>query len=219
MENIKMKNMLELKMTLQTYKKQYYELNKNLKMVKTLSEKKKITQDMILLQININKVLGIMEETSTVNQEKLLNFLVRYLTRQEQRQYALLDEVIEDDYNLAVATNTYPRNIYGKRYQIIATEEDIERMKTESKPGKLGGDTDNIKDYLSHCRNKFICLKKNDEYTILEEGYLKDELSDFPYLIYVAEEIVDSKLGESFITLQDCFNRLLETNYTKKKNK
>ena len=152
-------------------------------------ERKKLKNELKAIQSKIQRCIDIFESATTFEKGIFLDFLPKYLSLKEKEVYVLIDDVVEDDFGMSLATGryqkrliygdllndigmsaamgVYPIDLFSKKYNIVATVHNKKRLENQGKDGSCGGDTDDIKDYLSVCKDgRYLCLRDESFYTL-----------------------------------------------------
>lgn len=223
MPNETFKNTQDIKKYLEICSAQYDMIDKYIKNSSISffsAERKKLKKQLKEINSNIKIAVKKLESCTIFERNSFLQFLKEYLTLIEGEKYVLLDNVQEDDFLMAYATNTYPLNLFSNYYNIITTTSNAEKLKMAKKHGMTGGDTDDIKDFLSVCENrKYICLEKTDNYSLLDGTTLNKDFSAYPYLLNLAYELIDLKLERSELSDKERLNFILSKLQENKKTK
>ncbi|MDE6292519.1 MAG: hypothetical protein K2L98_02430, partial [Bacilli bacterium] len=152
----------------------------------------------------------VLERYTVFEKEMFLKFLTKYLSLKEGEVYVLMDNVVEDDFAMAVATKTYPLNVFSVQYNIVTSVHNKFALESQGSHGSCGGTTDNITDYLLGCADgKFVCLKNCSVYSLLAGTKLRKCFSKYPYMRDLAFELVDLKLQNPFISDDERLNKVL----------
>lgn len=178
--------------------------------------KKEIKEHLKKIRKNIKTCYAMLEEYTTFAKDLLLPFLKYYLSLKEGEKYGLLYDVEEFDYTMALATKTFPLNLFGGNYNIITTDSNCKIL--EESKDSIFGDTDDIEDFLDNCPDfKYLCLEDNSSYTLLEGMNLAEDFKKYPYLYDLANELIDIKLNDPSISdrerLDIVLNELKEKKY------
>lgn len=184
------------------------------------TRKKELKSRLKQLRVNMSASQDLFEKYTTFDSDIFLPFLVSYLSLKENEQYALIEDIEEDNFALAIATDTYPFNLFGECYNVITTVSNEEKINKQESFGMCFGDTDDIDDFLSVCEDKkYICLQSYDEYTLLDGINLDSDFNKYPYLLDLAYELVDLKLSNPDLGDKDRLNAMLSKAQTYRKKK
>lgn len=165
------KSVSDIKLYLELCYEQYDKINKYMKNSSLgfwSSERKEAKKQLRQIKLNIKSTLAELESLSTFDSASFLLFLKDYLSIVEGEKYVLLDNVQEDNFTMAIATHTYPLNLFSNYYNIITTVSNAEELQMQKDYGMTGGDTDDIGEFLSVCDDeKYICLEDDESYSLL----------------------------------------------------
>ncbi len=203
-------------------------------------ERKELKEQLATIKAKIQRCLGIFEDATTFEKDVFLKFLAKYLSLKEREVYVLMDEVVEDDFGMAVATGryhksliygslldnsymavamgVYPLDLFSKKYNIVASIHNKKRLENQGSTGSCGGHTDDIKDYLSVCKDgKYLCLRDDAFYSLLNGVKLKKSFSKYPYMHELAYDLVDMKIENPLMDDEERLNIILNNLQKKKK--
>ncbi len=180
-------------------------------------ERKELKQRLKTIKYKIEKCIDLLESETIFKRDIFLKFLAKYLSLREGEEYVLMDDVVEDDFTMALATKTYPLDITSTEYNVITSARNKASLDSQGKNGSCGGTTDDITEYLLGCKDgKFICLKNDSTYSLLRGASLKGCYSKFPYLRELAFELVDLKLQNPNMSDIERLNKVLNELQKKK---
>ncbi len=122
-------------------------------------------------------------KNTTFKKEEFLEFLVKYLSINEQQEYILIPNisfVSEDILNQCLKT---------ENYNLIIEKEDYEKT--------IGNSDFTNKFILNLLQNPYILLKDDEKYSFFSECGLginmREEFQKFPYLFNIAQRIYNEK--------------------------
>lgn len=200
---------------------------------KDLKKERKALKDKLkTIRSKIQKSLDIFEEATTFEKDIFVKFLAKYLSLKEREVYVLKENVVEDDFGMSVATGryqkrliygsllddtcmaaamgVYPTDLFSKKYNIIASVNNKKKLEEQESCGSSGGNTDDIKDYLSVCKDgKYLCLRDMSFYSLLNGVNLKKCFAKYPYIRDLAFELIDLKLQNPFMSDEERLNKVL----------
>lgn len=180
-------------------------------------ERRELNEKLKNIRIKIQECTNILEKGTTFKRGIFLEFLARYLSLKEE-DYVLMDSVVEDNLYMEVATQIYPLNTYSKKYNIIASVHNKQKLKNQGINGSCGGTTDNIKDYLSICEDgKYLCLSDASVYTLLYGTRLKKCFAKYPYMQELAFDLIDMKIANPMMADEERLNQILDDLQKKKR--
>lgn len=176
-----------------------------------LKKRRKVIKNRLKkIRNNVKMCKRLLENYTTFDADIFLPFLRDYLTLKENENYEILLDVEELDFGMAIATKTYPLNLYGTHYNIVTTEENYEILEDNQDSWSLA-DIDDIDDYLDNLDNdKYVCLEDEDEYTLLCGMKLDSDFKSYPYLYDVANELVDLKLSNPDMSDEERLESVLD---------
>ncbi|MCX4364525.1 MAG: hypothetical protein OSJ70_01945 [Bacilli bacterium] len=181
-------------------------------------EKKKLKQQLTIIRARIQKCLKILEDGVVFEKRDLLKFLPKYLSLKEKELYVLMPNVTEDDFLMNLITKTYFLNVFSTKYNIVTTVHNKNKLENQGQSGLCGGETDDIKDYLSICENeKYICLSDAPQYSLLNGTELNELFSGYPYIRDLAFDLIDLKLENPFMSDEERLNIILRDLQKKKR--
>lgn len=161
------------------------------------------------IRANVRTLKNLLEDYTTFDRDIFLPFLREYLTIKECENYELLLDVEEMDLGMALATKTYPLNLYGDHYDIVTTDYNKEILEDAQDSWSLA-DIDDVDDFLSNLDDdKYICLEESDAYTLLDGLKLNEDFSSYPYLYDLATELIDMKLSNPRISDKERLENVL----------
>lgn len=146
------------------------------------------------------RYFNMFSDLTTFDVNLLYPFLIKYLTKKENQEYSLIRGINEYLYPLSNITRFFDFNIFDNYYNIISTNDNIEKIKNLK---SLYGDwdTEDIDEYLE-CLNdkKYICVESDDRHSLLNGPELSIEFKNFPYLKDVAYSLIEKKFEEPNIS-------------------
>ena len=123
-----------------------------------------------------------------------------------------------DDTFIQAGLGVYPIDLFSKKYNIVATVHNKKRLEKQESNGSSGGNTDDIKDYLSVCKDgRYLCLRDEPFYSLLNGVKLKKSFSKYPYMHELAYDLVDMKLANPLMDDDERLDRILNNLQKKKK--
>lgn len=188
-------------------------------------ERKELKEKLKNINIKIQKCIDIFEKGTTFERDIFLKFLARYLSLKERVVYVLMDNVREDDFYTSIATvhmsmanNAYPVGTFSKKYNIVTTIHNKQKLENQEFNGSCGGTTDNIKDYLSVCEDgRYLCLMDDSLYTLLNGVKLRKSFAKYPYMHELAYNLVDLKMANPMMDDEERLNEILYNLQQKKR--
>lgn len=165
---------------------------------------------------NLNEIRDNMEwcrkqiyEFTTFEKDLFLPFMKDYLSLVEKEKYELMLNIEEMDFAMALATKTYPLNLFGDNYNIITTQENRELL-IDSKDSWGLADVDDIDDFLDNISDgKYICLEDEDYYTLIDGYSLAEEFENYPYLFDLGKKIVNMRLMDPSLSDSEVLDSIL----------
>ncbi len=167
-----------------------------------------IRNNIIEARAKIKYCYSIFNKYTTFDKETYFDFLVKYLSKVEQEEYCVSEQIEENTFPFL--TEELDIKFFNNYYYVITTNDNMSLFKDNK--------IDDIDDYLSNIKdNKYICLESDDTYSLLNKDQLLLEYERYPYLKDIAFSLIDIKLKNPNITDKERIDMVIDKPHIKKK--